>query len=204
MTELDGPTTALVRLAAAIAEGGEGRLGERAAELVGSGAPQLWGDELLLQSILMVGYPRALIAAHWWRLATGQPAVAGEDAADEFLLAEWRRRGEATCRVVYGANYDKLRRNVASLHPAIDAWMVTEGYGRTIGRPGLDLVRRELCIIAQVTVLRAERQLHSHLRGALHAGATRALVESTIDALRADIGAAGVEFARRVWEKVTE
>ena len=46
--------------------------------------------------------------------------------------------------MIYGDNYAKLRESVRALHPAMDVWMITEGYGRTLGRPGLDLTRREL------------------------------------------------------------
>ncbi|MFN0179417.1 MAG: carboxymuconolactone decarboxylase family protein [Gemmatimonadales bacterium] len=202
MTTLDAPTAALVRLAARIGLGGEGALAERARALLELGAPRIWGDELLLQSILMVGYPRSLVAAGVWRHLVGLPADAEEDGTDWAQLPSWRARGEDLCRTIYGANYEKLRRNVADLHPAIDGWMVVEGYGRTLARPGLDLVRRELCVIAQVTVLRAERQLHSHLRGALHAGAGRPLVDAALEAIRPEVGDEGVAFAGAIWAKV--
>ena len=75
---------------------------------------------------------------------------------------------------------EKLRDNVRALHPAVDAWMITEGYGRTLSRPGLDLMRRELCTVAQTAVLETERQLHSHLRGALNAGADPVQIEGVL------------------------
>lgn len=52
--------------------------------------------------------------------------------------------------------------------------MVEGGYGRVIGRPGLDLATRELCIAALLVVWDTPRQLHSHLRGALNTGAAAA------------------------------
>jgi 4-carboxymuconolactone decarboxylase len=102
------------------------------------------------------------------------PAPAADSDAGAIDEAQWRARGEATCRTIYGANYDQLRNNVRALHPALDQWMVTEGYGRTLSRPGLDLLRRELCTVAQCAVQGAAPQLHSHLRGARHAGASNA------------------------------
>ncbi|MGE0440736.1 MAG: carboxymuconolactone decarboxylase family protein [Gemmatimonadales bacterium] len=202
MSRVDVPTRALVRLAGAVAAGEPGRTGARAREAVAAGVPPIWGDELLLQSVLMVGYPRALSAAAAWREAVGLPPVSGEDGADLGLARAWRERGEATCRVVYGANYDKLRANVATLHPALDAWMVTEGYGRTLSRPGLDLVRREFCVIAQVMVFEAERQLHSHLRGARNAGATVAEVEAVLAEAGTEASARGRELAMGLWERI--
>jgi 4-carboxymuconolactone decarboxylase len=82
---------------------------------------------------------------------------------------------------VYGANYEKLRINVARLHPDVDGWMATGGYGRVIGRPGLDLPTRELCIAALLAVWNVPRQLHSHLRGALNTGASVAEVDEAVE-----------------------
>jgi len=202
MTALDAPTAALVRLAAAIATGKEARVRSRAAEVIAAGASPVWCDELLLQSVLMAGYPRALQAAHVWREVSAGKAVSLEDGGDWSQVGSWGRRGEEVCRTIYGDNYDKLRANVAALHPALDAWMVVEGYGRTLARPGLDLVRREFCVIAQVMVLEAERQLHSHLRGARNAGATAEAVDGVIEEAGHEASPAGVSMARRLWGRI--
>ena len=202
MTGLDRPTDRLVRLAAAIAGGVPSRVAEAAGAAVQAEVPVLWGDELLLQSVLMVGYPRALAAAGEWRLAAGPPAPDAEDGTDFSQTAAWLARGESICRVIYGANYEKLRSNVAGLHPALDGWMVSEGYGRTLARPGLDLVRREFCVIAQVTVLGAERQLHSHLRGAQNAGADRAAIAAVLEATAGEASGPALAMARSLWERV--
>ena len=61
------PVRALVRFAAAIAQGYEPELRERIGPLRASQVPAPWVEELLLQSVLMVGYPRALIAFAVWR-----------------------------------------------------------------------------------------------------------------------------------------
>jgi 4-carboxymuconolactone decarboxylase len=176
---LDEVTSALIRLATAIAQGEEKQLRRVIAECREVEVPASWVDELLLQSVLMVGYPRALMAATAWR--DGGPSAPKSDPDAAYRRAdEWTRRGEETCRMVYGANYERLRENVRRLHPALDAWMLTEGYGRTLSRPGLDLRRRELCTVAQTAVLDTPHQLHSHLRGALHAGATPTEIEETL------------------------
>jgi 4-carboxymuconolactone decarboxylase len=150
----------------------------------------------------MVGYPRALSAAAAWRVEAGDGVASLEDGTDLSRVDVWAARGEELCRTIYGPNYDKLRANVRRLHPALDGWMVAEGYGRTLGRPGLDLVRRELCVIAQCAVLGAERQLHSHLRGALNAGAPPSLVASALEAALADCAAAEGARARALWSRI--
>lgn len=198
---LDPPTRALVALAAAIATGQDALVAERVRRAMAADVPPVWVDELLLQSVLMTGWPRALNAAAVWRRESGRAAP----ATDGSLLegpADWRPRGEATCATVYGPNYSRLRENVRILHPALDAWMVTDGYGRILSRPGLDLARRELCVIAQTAVQGADRQLHSHLRGALHAGASAALVEDTLAVVAEDLPAPLAEQAGRTWARV--
>jgi len=195
---LDPPTRALVRLAVAIAGGRESLLVERSREAVGAEVPAVWVDELLLLSMLMVGWPRALGAAAAWRRETGFRAPAADASLGE-TLEEWRVRGEALCRVVYGANYERLRENVRALHPALDGWMVRDGYGRVLARPGLDLARRELCVVAQTAVLEAGPQLHSHLRGALNAGATGALISDVVGLVSEDLDSSGRGLLAESW-----
>ncbi len=195
---LDSPTGALVALAAAIGTGEPDRIGAACADAVGAGVAGAWADELLLQSVLMVGYPRALVAAGIWREVSGV-AAPGADVSEKESPADWVARGAATCARVYGENYEQLRRNVRTLHPALDRWMIAEGYGRVLSRPGLDLKRRELCTVAQIAVLEAPRQLHSHLRGALHAGATVAEVNAALRIAGPFLTAEASGVAARVW-----
>lgn len=125
----------------------------------------------------------------------------GRGAAD--ALEAWARRGEALCRRVYGSAYEGLRENVRRLHPALDRWMVTEGYGKVLSRPGLEPVVRELCIVALLAVTGGEPQLHSHLRGALRLGAEAAEVEAALTAGLGRVPDAGVrEERRRLWRRV--
>ena len=106
--------------------------------------------------------------------------------------------------MVYGPNYRRLRENVRELHPALDAWMITEGYGRTMARPGLDLLRRELCIVVQTAVIETPRQLHSHLRGALHAGATFAQVDAVLALVNPLLSYGQWRKVKELWTTVKE
>ena len=200
---LDDTTAALVAAAAAVAGADEGRMREvlRAAH---GAAPVAWIEEVLLQSYLFAGFPRALNAMRLWRAVSGEPAPAAD--ADVHGDAELRRRGERTCARVYGRFYEPLRVNIAALHPALDRWMVTEGYGKVLGRPALDLVRRELCVVAACVAARQDRQLHSHLHGALHAGAAPAAVaaalEVALDTVADDRDRDAPRRYRQLWTKV--
>lgn len=198
---LDEATSSLIRLAAAIAQGDPKLLRRVVADCRAVEVPGRWVDELLLQSVLMVGYPRALVAVGVWREG-GPPAPKADPDAGYRQADEWARRGEQTCRLVYGDNYERLRENVRRLHPALDTWMVTEGYGRTLSRPGLDLRRRELCTVAQTAVLDTPHQLHSHLRGALHAGATEQEIEETLALATASLPARRRSRITSLWDGV--
>ena len=201
---LDTQTRELVRFAAAIAQGDEPELRERVRSLRMAQVPVMWVEELLLQSILMCGYPRALVAIAVWRRFSGVRAPATDPDATYELAADWTRRGEATCEIVYGTNYEKLRENVRALHPAVDLWMITEGYGRTLSRPGLDLMRRELCTVAQTAVLETERQLHSHLKGALNAGADPVQIEGVLSVVNPMLSFDSWKKVKELWRSVRD
>ena len=179
---LDDRTRALVRLAAVVAVGDETAVRDAMA-VAAREVPPLWVEELVLQSYLFAGFPRGLNAAREWRRASGRPAPDVDEGTDFARVDDWRARGEITCSTVYGPFYEKLRVNIRALHPALDSWMIVEGYGKVLGRPALDLLRRELCIVATCAVARQDRQLHSHLHGALHAGATPGQVRATLGAV---------------------
>jgi 4-carboxymuconolactone decarboxylase len=183
MKALVARDAALVRAALAIPHGDDPELMARFAAAREEGTPTLWLDELTLMTVLFVGFPRALVAARMLRRL--EPVVPSENGAAYDRWKDWEARGEATCRAVYADHYDKLRAHVQELHPALDAWVIVDGYGRTMGRSGLDMVRRELCAVALLIPQRVPRQLHSHLRGALNVGASREQVGAAL-ALAAD------------------
>ncbi|MEO7964329.1 MAG: carboxymuconolactone decarboxylase family protein, partial [Gemmatimonadaceae bacterium] len=179
---LDEEHVALVRVAAAIAASDESTMRvcmARAADVVRAS----WMEEVVLQSYLFAGFPRALNAAREWRKASGIQAPVADEGERFIDAAEWAVRGEETCAVVYGVFYEPLRRNIRALHPALDAWMITEGYGKVLSRPQLDLKERELCVVAACAAAGQDRQLHSHLHGALNAGASPHEVGAVLDAL---------------------
>lgn len=176
---LDVESACVVGLSAALGGGRDGAVEAALAEASGrvsaGEARQDAVEEALLQAHLFAGYPATLAALERWR-EMGHPAPSGREAGPD----ERRERGERLCRAVYGRNYDKLRSNVRRLHPDMDRWMVEEGYGRVLGRPGLDLVVRELCVVALLARTDHEPQLHSHLRGALGVGASPGQVEAAL------------------------
>ncbi|MGQ0649553.1 MAG: carboxymuconolactone decarboxylase family protein [Gemmatimonadaceae bacterium] len=182
MSVFDDEMAALVQLAAAVAGGEEATMREYVLRASVAVRPE-WVEEVILQSYLFAGFPRALNAAREWRKTSGRAAPAHDEGEDYASASVWAERGEHTCGVVYGRFYERLRRNIRSLHPALDAWMIVDGYGKVLSRPQLDLRRRELCVVAACAAARQDRQLHSHLHGALHAGSHAEELRRTLDAL---------------------
>ena len=200
MSSLDAETRGLIEVAAGVCDAPEVELTARITKAHVAGTSPGWLEELMLMAVLFVGFPRALVVAKALRVILPEPGDLG-DSADYARWAEWKKRGEATCRSIYGSNYDALRRNVTALHPALDAWIEIDGYGRTLSRPGLDLRRRELCVIAMLVPQDVPRQLNSHLRGALNAGASPQEVDETLNVIEAAHGtpAARMAAARTMW-----
>jgi 4-carboxymuconolactone decarboxylase len=183
----------LLELSAALGSGGGPPLGaalDRALEVVTAGEVEPGAvEEVLLQSYLFVGFPGVLEAFSGWRERwPGEPVAAGsadgleDGSADRDGEGGHASRGRRICRSVYGPAYERLRANVRRLHPDLDRWMIREGYGKVLGRPGLDLAARELCIVALLAAAGRGLQLHSHLRGAFRNGAGAARTRGALDA----------------------
>ena len=96
---LDVETRALVRLAGVITGGAEAQVRD-ALTHAASACRQEWVEEVVLQSYLFAGFPRALNAAREWRRISGlRPPES--DPGEWFQQAEeWRAKGEATCATV--------------------------------------------------------------------------------------------------------
>ena len=205
MRELDAPTRALVRLSAIVTAGTEAEM-RAIMQTIPEAVPAVWVEELLLQSYLFAGFPRTLNAMREWRRV--QPDISGAAPAPEERgssmgeLTRWRAQGEATCAAVYGVMYERLRHNIRHLHPLLDDWMITDGYGKVLSRPELDLARRELCIVAACAAAGQDRQLHSHLHGARNVGVEPDVIDEVIEAVAGDVGADRAQAARLLWARV--
>ena len=192
----------LVEISAALAARDDLRLDGALQRAHEGGASPVEVEEALLQSYLFLGYPAALTGIARWREIAGPPPAESDDLATPERLDAWTERGASVCELVYGRAYGKLRRNIARAHPAMDRWMVAEGYGKVLGRPELALQIRELCNVAVLAATSWEPQLHSHLRGALHAGATPAEVEEALEIGLRSIAVADATRARNLWKRV--
>jgi 4-carboxymuconolactone decarboxylase len=197
LRELDGPTRELVRLSAVVSAGSDTEVRAEMAP-AREQVPAEWVEELLLQSYLFAGFPRALNAMREWRrIRDGSVADVEPGTPDA-----WRAAGEASCAAVYGDMYERLRGNIRALHPLLDEWMIVEGYGKVLSRPGLDLGRRELCIVAACAATNQDRQLHSHLRGALNVGVEPTVVDAALEAIADVLGDERARAVGMLWARV--
>ncbi len=171
-TRLDAQTAALVRVAAAVAQGHVPELKTRLAAARSAGVPRDPGG------------------------AGGAEELAHQD------WEAWAARGAAVCRAVYGRAYHKLLLNLRALHPALEDLVLVDAYGKVIGRPGLDLKRRELTTVAAIAVLGAAQQLHSHLRGALNTGASPEEIAAVLELIARDLDPARRRSAHEQWADV--
>ncbi|SYZ73363.1 hypothetical protein TRIP_C21481 [Candidatus Zixiibacteriota bacterium] len=128
--------------------------------------------ETIIQSYLFLGFPRMIEAAFAFHEIYGRPPAAPLSfRADGNGADKWKRDGLSLCRKIYGKNYDLLEKRIRSVGPEIFEWMVMEGYGKVLSRPGLTKIERELAEVAALIIEKRGRQLISHLIGSLNVGA---------------------------------
>ena len=142
--------------------------------------------------VLYAGYPAALETLR----CLNQVWPGRASRSREGGRARWRSRGAALCRRVYGTVYGRLLRTVHDLHPDLAVWMQESGYGRVLSRPGLSARDRELITVVVLAETGWERQLTSHVMGALRLGARPAQI---LQAVRASSGVPPADEVRRAW-----
>lgn len=194
---------ALVRIAGAVAGAPIAFTRRVLTEAVGV-APVAAVEEVILQSYLFAGFPRALNAMRSWREISGEHAPATDQSTAPRSATELKKKGEEICHAVYASKYDALRQAVSHLHPALDAWMVSDGYGKVLSRPGLVLAQRELCIVAACAASEQRPQLRSHLRGARNCGATIDDLAQTLSALTDIVTRDALADAREELNRIRE
>jgi len=113
--------------------------------------------EIILQTFTLAGLPRVMNA-----LAAIKDCLEDVQLASKELNEgsdDYAQRGEELNRQIYGASVsEKLRHNIAMLHPDLDKWMIEIAYGRVLSRPGPSIKDRELCLITVLAGLHSSPQ----------------------------------------------
>ncbi len=124
--------------------------------------------ELFLHLSLLLGFPTMLDGlTRLHEFSSGQNKRRKKQKETE---GDVRARGKRTLVRVYGKATNRLLTNLASLHELVPSVIVRDAYGRIISRRGMSLRERELVNVVVLSIQRLDRQLFSHLRGALRVG----------------------------------
>ncbi|MDZ4723485.1 MAG: hypothetical protein SGI97_06240 [candidate division Zixibacteria bacterium] len=159
--------------------------------------------EVMLQSYLFLGFPRMLTAAE--SLAESWPEESNDSTVNQYTSKEttkWFTEGTELYKRVYAGNFEKLQHRITGFAPEAFRWMIHDGYGKVLSRPGLSIIERELAIMAYLIVDFRPRQLVSHIRGALNLGAQPDLVLDAITVLGTETGE-GFLFAQDTLKNLT-
>jgi len=81
---------------------------------------------------------------------------------------------------------------------------VEEGYGRILGRPGLDPVWREIATVGALVPMEVDRQVRAHLRGSLNLGASVDEMKRVLADLRTVCDGAAVDRATALLQEFDE
>lgn len=160
-------------------------------------------DEIILQSHLFLGFP-AMIEASRMFAAVRQPRYRKYRLPGPYnagICREWNRQGKAKIKRIYGSTFERLIPYINSFSPQILTWMINDGYGRVLSRPGASFKLRELSVVAILTVTSYKNQLRAHVRGCVNFGVPRALIEKTIVNCRYFCSAAKIKAALKILER---
>ena len=169
---------------------------------LGLGFSQLEIREAVLQVYLHDGYPSTLEGLFLMKRILGDEYQNGN--GEQLFMGSaglWMQKGRETCKMVYRENFDTLVKNVRELSPDLANWMIMEGYGKVLSRPGLSLKIREFISVAVLTMRQYPRQLHSHLRGSINSGAEVEEVDELLNRLITVSDPAG-RAAKELWNKI--
>jgi alkylhydroperoxidase/carboxymuconolactone decarboxylase family protein YurZ len=159
--------------------------------------------ETILQSYLFLGFPKMIEAAICFGEVFGQYKIARPVRAyTSKEMEKWFRMGYALCRRVYGRNFRLLEKRFSRLSPELFRWMVIEGYGKVLSRPGLSQKERELAEVAALIAERRERQLISHLLGSLNVGADIRLLKEVAEDIAPLVGIKASRLADKTIDMV--
>jgi 4-carboxymuconolactone decarboxylase len=156
--------------------------------------------EALLQTYLFAGYPSALISLSIY----SEYFNVDKEISEIWDIKFFRERGKANCRKIYGNKFEKLIGNITSFSPELSDWLVTEGYGKVLGRKGLSMREREACNIAVLSALKFENQLYSHINGGHRLGLQWDEINEIIESLLLLDRSGSVKFGKKILKEFVE
>jgi 4-carboxymuconolactone decarboxylase len=195
---------AIAGMAAALAPGRLSRLRDLLSAVVPKPLPADVAYEIMLQSHLFFGYAQTIEAAKVFATWLGENGVEMSHPDLEGLSGDdLRHRGEDLAASVYQPNFQKLVRQLSAVSPELARWMIEDGYGKVLSRPGPTAIEREIASAVFLAISGHPVQLYSHVRGAKNLGSTAEVVLEAIAG--AELGPSQVqlvaETVRQVFRK---
>lgn len=158
--------------------------------------------EAVLQTYLFAGFPAALEGLSV--LYKCMPNNTIGSFPMPYSLEEYRHRGEQLCQSIYTNVYEKMRAKLGRISPDLDHWMIIEGYGKTLSRPGISTKTRELISACSLAAMGWENQCYSHIRGALNVGASPAECRGLLPIVKSLVSQHRYKNAVRIFDIVLE
>lgn len=154
--------------------------------------------ETILHSYLFCGFPATIESLKIFRkYYKNYKSVRIEQSVQKL-----KKSGENNCKLIYKNNFNKLLYNMNRISPEMKDWMILEGYGKVMSRNGLSLYERELITIAILTARYFEFQLHSHLKGCIHLGASFDLIKDILLSIKDITGMTNYKKALKLLSRI--
>lgn len=162
-------------------------------------------DEIILQCHLFLGFPAMIEAARLFATVRRprHPKDRLPGPYDARTTRDWNTKGMAKIKRIYGPAFDRLVPYINSFSPQILTWMINDGYGQVLSRPGASFPLRELSVVAILTVTSYVNQLKAHIRGALNVGVKPELITLTMDNCRFFCGRGKINKAGKILAEAT-
>jgi len=154
--------------------------------------------ETILQSYLFCGFPAAIESFSVFR----KHFPKFHKKKTVYNIAKFRKVGITNCKLVYKNNFKKLIENMNYYSSDIQEWMIIEGYGKVLGRTGLNLLEREYINVSMLVTRFYENQLNSHLRGCLYLGATKDELNFLFDRLKKTSGIKNISRGKELLQAI--
>lgn len=140
-------------------------LRKRARSSRGAGISQKQLYELTLQGYLFLGFPSAIEA---FGVLDGI-ILPRKNKREQSTLSRVKK-GRNICRSIYREKYPALMQNLSRKSPELVDWIIEEGYGKVLSRPGAGLHLRELFSVGLLAATGFPKQLFAHLRALVEMG----------------------------------
>jgi len=139
--------------------------------------PRRFFSELFIHLSLFLGYPAMLDGLERLAAITRRKAAGGTVSRGKKGIA---KKGNVILRRIYGDQASKLIFHLDQLEEGLGTRIAADAYGAIMSRRGLTLADREIVNVAILFIDGFERQLYSHVRGALRVGVSPRTLKSVL------------------------